>query len=433
MRRFVFTLALGLALVGGSFPAHAQSPERLNVPELGRLPAFSHASLSDDLIFVSGTLGTRAGTIELVDGGVSAQTTQTLRNIEQILKAAGAARRDIVKCNVYLSDMTTFGEMNEAYIAFFGDDPPARTTVGVAELALGAAVEIEAIAKKPETESASADRAIPAPPETGFFETSDGEQIYFEVTGEGPPVILSHGLGGNHAIWYQQVADLAFDFQVVTWDQRGFGQSTNRGGKAGPEAFARDLGELMDHLGLERAHLVGQSMGGWTVMGFALDHPERVRTLTLADTIGGIFTPAIREAYDAFIRSVLSGQGDPAHLGNHPALGKQLAEKDLAQAFLYRQISGAGPSPPRGIPPQLRTTAFDHEALQGLDLPVLFIVGRNDPIFPVPSIREAANLVPGSRVVEIPESGHSPYFERPEAWNRTYRTFLREVQENQPD
>lgn len=425
MHRFVLPTTVLLAIfVAFTGSAVAQGPERLNVPELGRLPAFSHASMSDDLIFVSGTLGTKAGTIEIVEGGTAAETTQTLDNIEKILEAAGASRRDVVKCNVYLRDMATFGEMNEAYIAFFGDDPPARTTVGVAELALGAAVEIEAIAKKPGTESASASRAIPPPPETGFLETTDGEQIYYEVTGDGEPIILSHGLGGNHAIWYQQVADLAFDFKVVTWDQRGFGQSTNQANAASPGVFARDLGELMDHLNIESAHLVGQSMGGWTVMGFALEHPGRVRSLTLADTIGGIYTPAIEKAFDAFIRAVLTGQGDPEHLGNHPALGQQLAEQDLAQAFLYRQISGAGPAPPRAIPALLRSTAFDHDALQALDVPTLFIVGENDPIFPVPSIREAANLVPGSRVVEIPATGHSPYFERPAAWNAAYRGFV---------
>jgi len=186
MRHFDLRIATFLAiLVTFTGSAVAQGPERLNVPELGRLPAFSHASLSDDLIFVSGTLGTKAGTIQIVEGGTAAETTQTLNNIEQILVAAGASRRDVVKCNVYLRDMATFGEMNEAYIAFFGHDPPARTTVGVSELALGAAVEIEAIAKKPHAELGSTTPTIPAPPETGFFETSDGERVYYEVTPSG--------------------------------------------------------------------------------------------------------------------------------------------------------------------------------------------------------------------------------------------------------
>lgn len=72
---------------------------------------------------------------------------QTLHNISTILEAAGASMRDIVKLSVYLSDMTTFREMNWAYAGFFPDDPPARITVGGAVLALDAAVEIECIAR----------------------------------------------------------------------------------------------------------------------------------------------------------------------------------------------------------------------------------------------------------------------------------------------
>ena len=129
----------------------SKPPERINVDGLGRLPVFSHASVADGWIFVSGTLGTRPGGFELVEGGTGAETTQTLRNIETILEAAGAGWRDVVKMNVYVSDMQGFPAMNEAYAAFFRDqDPPARITVGGAQLALGAAVEIDCVARQPE-------------------------------------------------------------------------------------------------------------------------------------------------------------------------------------------------------------------------------------------------------------------------------------------
>lgn len=117
------------------------------VDGLGRLPQFSHATVAGDLIFVSGTLGTVGESFDLAPGGTGPETTQTLRNIETILRAAGAELTDLVKVSVYLSDMKTFREMNEAYSAFFTDQPPARITVGGAQLALGAAVEIETIAR----------------------------------------------------------------------------------------------------------------------------------------------------------------------------------------------------------------------------------------------------------------------------------------------
>ncbi len=124
-------------------------PLRINADGLGRLPAFSHASVVGDTIYVSGTLGTKADSFELVDGGMAAETTQTLRNIERILAAAGAGFDDVAKVNVFVTDMSRFAEMNRAYLEFFPGDPPARITVGCSALALGALVEIDCIAQRP--------------------------------------------------------------------------------------------------------------------------------------------------------------------------------------------------------------------------------------------------------------------------------------------
>ncbi len=124
-------------------------PRRINADGLGRLPAFSHASVAGDYIHVSGTLGTVAGSFELVEGGMAPQTTQTLHNIEKILAAAGASFEDVVKVNVFITDMAQFPDMNRSYLEFFPGDPPARITVGCAALALGALVEIDCVAYRP--------------------------------------------------------------------------------------------------------------------------------------------------------------------------------------------------------------------------------------------------------------------------------------------
>lgn len=98
--------------------------------------------------------------------------------------------------------------------------------------------------------------------ERGFIR-SDGEQIYFESWGaKGETVVLGHGMGGSHAVWCQQVPFLVQRYRVVTWDQRGFGRSTNNAGVTGPLPAAKDLLRLLDHLEIERAHIIGQSMGG---------------------------------------------------------------------------------------------------------------------------------------------------------------------------
>jgi 2-iminobutanoate/2-iminopropanoate deaminase len=120
--------------------------EKVVVEELARVPSFSHAVVAGDHVHVSGSLGTLGDTTDLVDGGTGPQTTQTIRNIEKILQAVGLGLGDVVKMNVYLSDMSQFQEMNEAYMAAIGDSPPARITIGGVDLALGAAVEIDCVA-----------------------------------------------------------------------------------------------------------------------------------------------------------------------------------------------------------------------------------------------------------------------------------------------
>ncbi|MGB0384274.1 MAG: RidA family protein [Ardenticatenaceae bacterium] len=131
------------------------SIKKVTVDGLAKLPAFCHAVIAGDFIYVSGTLGALPNSadiiriMDLIPGGTGPETTQTLKNIEMILNACGASWADVVKVNVFLADMNTFAEMNEAYLQVIGDDPPARITVGRAALALGAAVEIDCVAYKP--------------------------------------------------------------------------------------------------------------------------------------------------------------------------------------------------------------------------------------------------------------------------------------------
>ncbi len=126
------------------------SARHVFVEGLARLPAFCHAVVAGDFIYVSGTLGTVPGSMDLVPGGAGPQTAQAMRHIETILRACGAELSDLVKVNVYLSDIGAFDEMNRAYLDVMGADPPARITVGRGEFALGAAVEIDGVAYKPQ-------------------------------------------------------------------------------------------------------------------------------------------------------------------------------------------------------------------------------------------------------------------------------------------
>jgi pimeloyl-ACP methyl ester carboxylesterase len=263
-------------------------------------------------------------------------------------------------------------------------------------------------------------RAIPR--RAGFLER-DGERLYYEDAGQGEPLVLCHGMGGNHAVWFQQVACFAASRRVISFDHRGFGRSSDRGGRSGPEVAVQDLAALLDELEIAKTDLVGQSMGGWTALGFALSRPAAVRRLVLADTLGGIELAPVAEVASPARRPSLE---PPAWLGRHPALDDAFGARDPARAHLYQMLGGFGDPDLAAILPRLVGCRRKREELAALTLPVLFVVGERDPLFPPEVVHRAAAMLPAARMVEIAGTGHSPYFEDPGAWNAAVAAFLSE-------
>ena len=111
---------------------------------------YSHAVKSGWLIFLSGQTPLDPETGKLVEGDIGVQTQRCLDNLAIVAAAAGASLADAVRCAIYVTDMATFKDVNDAYAGYFGDAPPARTTIGVASLPLGADVEIDAILAVPD-------------------------------------------------------------------------------------------------------------------------------------------------------------------------------------------------------------------------------------------------------------------------------------------
>jgi pimeloyl-ACP methyl ester carboxylesterase len=259
------------------------------------------------------------------------------------------------------------------------------------------------------------------PRRTGFLDR-DGERLYWESVGAGPPLVLCHGAGGNHAVWWQQVPFFARDRQVVTWDHRGFGRSTDRAGRLAPAVAADDLAALLDRLGLARVDLVGQSMGGWTALGLALASPQRVGRLVLADTPGGIDVPDLA----ALAARAREGAplAPPDRMGLHPALDAALLARDPARAYLYQMLGGFGEPDLARMAGRLLACVVPDADLARLACSVLFVVGERDPLFPPAAIRAAAAKLRDAHVVVLPGAGHSPYFETPDAWNEAVSAFL---------
>jgi 2-iminobutanoate/2-iminopropanoate deaminase len=127
---------------------HRETVTAVGAPEAAG--PYSHAVKAGGLIFLSGQTPVDPDTGSLVEGDIGAQTARCLENLAIVAAAAGASLDDAVRCGIYVTDISTFKDVNTAYGAFFGDAPPARSTIGVAALPLGADVEIDAILAVPD-------------------------------------------------------------------------------------------------------------------------------------------------------------------------------------------------------------------------------------------------------------------------------------------
>jgi len=243
----------------------------------------------------------------------------------------------------------------------------------------------------------------------------NGIELYYEVHGTGPAVVFAHGAGGNHLSWWQQVPAFARQYQCIIFDHRGFGQSPDTPNGPGSQAFAGDLRKLLDHLHVDRAALVAQSMGGRTCLGFTLAHPERAQALVMADTTGG-FGDARMAQMRADLEKQLAGTTSPR------TYAPSFMQEHPRRAFLYEQIRAL--NPPRQDTPGPGPTA---EQIRAMRTPTLLIVGEEDVIAPPAMMEAFQQYIPNARLRRVAGSGHSVYFETPDEFNRIVLEFLAEV------
>jgi pimeloyl-ACP methyl ester carboxylesterase len=178
----------------------------------------------------------------------------------------------------------------------------------------------------------------------------------------------------------------------------------------------------LDAAGLDRSDVVCQSLGGWSGLRFALAHPHRVRRLVLASTMAGVaHAPAL--AAFAAARELMDERG-PASLGLQDVF--RATRPDMA--YLYDQVSAFNPP----MPPEFGAAVFSPDVLVPMDrlaevrCPVLLIAGARDPIWPPAALAGIADAIPAAEMVVLPDAGHSPYFEQPEAFNAVIKAFLAE-------
>jgi pimeloyl-ACP methyl ester carboxylesterase len=164
-------------------------------------------------------------------------------------------------------------------------------------------------------------------------------------------------------------------------------------------------------------------MGGWAVVGFALSHSDRVASLVIADSTGGIVDDEVMNILVTAERRTV----DTTQLGSHPAIGDELTNNDRAKAFLYTQIGGfRGDVEDAEMIGKLMSTRYPLPEVAKLRMPSLAVVGSDDDLIPPAAVARVASIL-GADLVEIEGAGHSPYFERPDEWNREVLGFVNGV------
>lgn len=246
----------------------------------------------------------------------------------------------------------------------------------------------------------------------------DGVNIYYEVHGEGPPLLLTHGYSSTSAMWHGQVDALAKSHKLILWDMRGHGQS---GYPDDPKAYSEaltvgDMAAILDAVGAGRAVIGGLSLGGYMSLAFYRAHPERARALLIIDTGPGFKKDDAREAWNA--RALATA--DRLDREGLAMLKSATSERATAR---HRDAKGLALAA-RGMLTQRDARVM--ELLPDIMVPSLIVVGADDTPFLAASDYMAAKI-PGAQKVVIPAAGHAVNIDQPKAFVDAVVPFLKNL------
>lgn len=243
----------------------------------------------------------------------------------------------------------------------------------------------------------------------------DGVAIHYDVTGEGPVLLLTHGYSATGEMWRGQMEVFSKTFRLVTWDMRGHGRSDYPEDPAAysEAATVADMAALLDTVGAERAIVGGLSLGGYMSLAFHLAHPERVRGLLIIDTGPGYKNDEAREGWN---RNALR----TADRYETEGLARLAAGSPEMRTSSHRNAEGLARAA-RGMLTQRDARVIS--SLPSIAVPSLVVVGANDTPFLAASDYMAAKI-PGAKKVVIENAGHAANIDQPEAFNAAILSFL---------
>jgi pimeloyl-ACP methyl ester carboxylesterase len=260
-------------------------------------------------------------------------------------------------------------------------------------------------------------------------------RLVHDVAGRGEPVLMINGIGAPRGGWSLQIPAIAAEFQAITFDNRDVGETGPGGSDAfySMRRFADDAAGLLDALGIERAHIVGASMGGCIAQEFAISHPDRTHSVTIICSWATV-DPWLAELWDQW-EHLFAAQG-----------AVEWARTSWLWVFTHRWyadpsrlaslLESARADPrPQTLAMYLRQShaAKTFEALDrlpGVTAPAHVIVGAEDIFTPPRFSREIAAAIPGSQLTILPDVGHGAFWETTEVFNEAVLSFLRAHRSN---
>jgi pimeloyl-ACP methyl ester carboxylesterase len=243
--------------------------------------------------------------------------------------------------------------------------------------------------------------------------------FYTDTGGSGVPVVFVHAATGSSRVWvYQRPAFSARGYRVITYDRRGFGNSTIDAAGPQPGTGADDLRGLIDHLRLDRIHLVGTAAGGFVAWDFVLSFPDRLRSVVVASSIGGVQDPDYLD---------LQRRLRPPEFAAMPPdireLGPSYRASNREGWERWKELEHTA-RPNGTLPAQTFRNKVTFSLLETIRVPTLLLTGDADLFAPPAVMRLFAARVKGAESVVVPEAGHSAYWEQPEFFNRVALEFL---------
>ena len=242
--------------------------------------------------------------------------------------------------------------------------------------------------------------------------------VHYLEAGQGPALVLVHGLGGSSAVWSDDIDILAKTYRVIAPDLPGYGKSDRPRADYSIDYHAAMLKEFIDALGESKVAIAGNSMGGWIAAVFTLNNPEKVSHLILVDSAG-----LHRETYPPISLNPSTKEEQKALLLGLYADPSRVTERMINDQWEYRRDIRATV---QATLDSLKTKMpLLDSRLADIKIPTLIIWGKQDTLIPLEFAGQFAKGIHGSKLVVIDKAGHLPQSEQPRAFCRAVKRFVR--------